>query len=51
MKTRLHRLGVPVDPRRPGSPIAGSPYFLGREDKYVCHITATYGSIEQLHYH
>ncbi len=43
---------VPVDPRGLGSPIAGSPYFLGtEEDKYVCHIIARYGTIEQLHYH
>ncbi len=50
----MHRLGVPdvpVDPRDPGSHVAGSPYFLGTEDKYVCQITARYGSIEQLHYH
>ncbi len=42
---------VPVEIRRPGFPVAGSLYFLGTEDKYVCHITARYGSIEQLHYH
>ncbi len=54
LKTRLHRLDVPdvpVDPGGSGSAIAGSPYFLGTEDKYVCHITARLGSIEQLHYH
>ncbi len=51
---RLHMLGVPnvpVDPRGPGPSVPGSPYILGTEDKYVCHITAGHGSIEQLHYH
>ncbi len=46
--SRLHKLSVPdvpVEPRGPVSPVAGSPYFLGTEDKYVCHIAARYGSI------
>ncbi len=50
----LHMLDVPdvpVDPMDPGSPVADIPYFLRTEDKYVCHITARYGSIEQLNYH
>ncbi len=34
-----------------GLPLQVVLIFLGPEDKYVCHITARYGSIEQLHYH